>query len=175
MDNTTPVTYEVPRSRLLPTLILFIFILCLFYTLFLVFQRAGLKSSVEDLVAEKSNVERKIEVLNDQQIQELFAAQELKNKLDENTLRWSGVLNNLQALTPVNVFLSNYALNEDFSITLSGFGDDYGSVADLISAMSESDDFQGPFVPSVSQGSTSDGQSVVSFSMTVTLAGQSSE
>lgn len=172
MDNTTASTYEVPRSRLLPTLILFLFILGLFYALFLFFSRSGLRSSIETLTEAKNATERKIEVLNDQQIQELFAAQELKNKLEEDTLRWSTVLSNLQALTPVNVFLSSYALGEDLSITLNGFGDDYDSVADLISAMESSDDFEGPFVPSVSLGTTNDGQSVVSFSMTVTLAGQ---
>lgn len=173
MDNTTPqATYEVPRSRLLPTLILFVFVLGLLYTLFLVFQRMGLKGSVEDLKTNKTAVERKIEVLNDQQIQELFVAQELKNKLDENTLRWSSVINSLQTLTPVSVFISSFAFSEDRSVTVSGFGDSYGSVADLISALDSSSDFVGPFVPSISQGTTSDGQSVVSFSMTLELSPQ---
>ena len=168
MDNL-PSTYEAPRGRLLPTLVLFVFILGLFYTLFLVFSTFSLKRAVAGLEENKSTMQRKIEVLNDQQIQELFTAQQLTERLEENAVRWSQVLTSLQTLTPVGVFFSTYALSEDGTIQVNGYGESYASVADLISAMEKAETFVGPFVPSVTAGSTSDGRSIASFTLNIQL------
>lgn len=169
MDNTIPSTYEAPRGRMLPTLVFFVFVLGSFYALYLLFSTYSLKSSVTDLEDNKAEVQRKIEVLNDQQIQSLYNAQILSGKLEENATRWSQVLTNLQTLTPVGVYFASYGLNDDGSIQVTGYGDSYGSVADLISAMEKTEDFTGPFVPSVTLGKTTDGQTVASFSLSIHL------
>lgn len=169
MDNTTSSTYEAPRGRLLPTLVLFAFVLGSFYALFLLFTTYSLKNSVSQLEENKAEMQRKIEVLNDQQIQELYTAQILSDKLAEDAIRWSQVLTSLQSLTPVGVYFASYGLNEDGSIQVTGYGDSYGSVADLISAMEKTEDFTGPFVPSVTAGKTSDGQPIASFSLSIHL------
>lgn len=168
MDNL-PSTYEAPRGRLLPTLVLFVFVLGLFYTLYLFFGTYSLKRSVANLEDDKTELQRKIEVLNDQQIQELYTAQQLNDQLEESSTRWSQVLTSLQTLTPVGVFFSNYSLNEDGTIQVTGYGDSYASVADLISAMEKTESFVGPFVPSVTAGKTVDGQSIASFTLNIHL------
>ncbi len=168
MDNI-PSTYEAPRGRLLPTLVFFLFVLGLFYTLYLLFSTYSLKRSVSDLESNQSEMQRKIEVLNDQQIQELYAAQLLSDQMEEDAVRWSQVLTSLQNVTPVGVFFAGYSLNEDGTIQVNGYGESYGSVADLISAMEKAEAFIGPFVPSVTAGQTSDGQSIASFSLSIHL------
>lgn len=162
--------YEVPRSRLLPTLVVFVFVVGLLYTLFLVFDRFSLNGDIETLQAEKTDTENKITALQDEQIEELFVAQQLKDKVEAGSIQWSKVIRSLQDLTPVAVFLSSYGTSEDGSIQVSGLGDSYGSVADIISAMQKSSDFTDVFAPSVTSGTTSDGQPVVSFSLKLLYA-----
>lgn len=169
MDNTMPSVYEAPRGRLLPTLVLFTFVLGSLYAMYLLFSSYSLKHSVSQLESDKAEVQRKIEVLNDQQIQELYNGQLLSEKLAENSTRWSQVLTSLQNLTPVGVYFASYGLNEDGTIQVTGYGESYDSVADLISAMEKADDFIGAFVPSVTAGKTTDGQSIASFSLTIHL------
>lgn len=164
--------YEVPRSRLLPTLVIFVFVLGLLYTLFLVFQRYSLKSSIEALAAEQADLENQIDALRAEQIEELFVAQELKEKVEDAAIQWSKVIRSLQDYTPVTVFLSSYSAMEDASIQVSGLGDSFGSVADTISALTKSTDFTDVFVPSLTLGTTSDGQTVVSFSLQLLYSGQ---
>jgi len=162
--------YELPRSRLLPTLVVFVFVLGLLYTLFLVFDRFSLNGEIEALQAQKIDTENKIASFRDQQIEELFVAQELKDKVEARSIQWSKVIRSLEDLTPVAVFLSSYGTSEDGSIQVSGLGEDYGSVADIISALQKSSDFTDVFAPSVTSGSTTDGQSVVSFSLQLLYA-----
>lgn len=162
MDNT----FEAPQGRLLPTLVAFVFVLGLLYTLFLVFEQYSLNRSIASLQADEAKVQGQMEVLNSQQVAEIYVAQQVKDKLEASVLRWSGVITNLQHLTPVGVFLSSYGISEDGGIQLSGVGDGFGSVADMIAALNGSTDFVDVFVPSVTQGSTSDGQTVATFSLT---------
>jgi hypothetical protein len=162
MDNT----FETPQGRLLPTLVAFVFVLGLLYTLYLAFTQYGLKGTIEDLGAQKEKLTGQIEVLKDQQVAEIFVAQELKDKLELLAVRWSTVVTQFNQLTPVGVFLSSYGISSEGSIQVSGVGDDFDSVASIIAALTDSEDFTGAFVPSVTQGTTSDGQSVATFSLT---------
>lgn len=168
MDNT----YEAPQGRLLPTLVAFVFALGLLYTAYLAFTQYRLKGALEDLSAQKTKLDGQIEVLKDQQVAEIFVAQEVKDKVEVSAIRWSTVVTNFQQLTPVGVFLSSYGINESGAIQVGGVGDEFGSVADIISALSASNDFTDVFVPSVTQGATSDGQEVVTFSLSVQAASE---
>lgn len=160
--------YDGPRGRLLPTLVVFLFILGLLYTLFLVFQKINLNGDIADLQAESEQVQAKIGTLKADQIEELVVAQDLKKRIEDIQILWSKALNNVEDLTPVGVFFSSYSVGEDRSIQLSGLGNDYGSVASVISSLQKSHDFTDVFVPSITLGKTSDGQTVVSFSLELT-------
>lgn len=157
--------YEAPRGRILPTLVVFIFVLGVLYTLFLVFQQINVNGNIKDLEAGKVDTQAKIDELRAEEIEELFVAQELKDRLEEATVEWSKVVRSLQDLTPVAVFLTSYSLSEQGGIQVSGLGDSFGSVADTISSLQKASDFAGVFVPSVTSGTTSDGQSVVTFTL----------
>lgn len=159
-------TYEAPQGRLLPTLVIFLFIVGVLYTLFLLFQQYNLNKDLESVDASIGDVNLEIETLKQEEIEELFVAQELKDRISEASLRWSKVIRQIQDLTPVSVFVSSYsASSADGGVQISGLGDSFGSVADMISSLSDSPDFSGVFVPSVTVGTTSEGQKVVSFSL----------
>lgn len=157
--------YEAPRGRLLPTLVVFLFALGVLYTLFLVFQRMNVNGNIEELEARKLEVQAQIDELRAEEIEELFVAQRLKDLLEENSVEWSKVVRSVQDLTPVAVFLTSYSIDENGGIQVSGLGDGFGSVADIISSLQKSADFENVFVPSVTAGTTSDGQPVVTFSL----------
>ena len=143
----------------------FVFVLGILYTLFLFFSRFNAKGDIETLEAEKLDVQNKIEALQAEEIEELFVAQGLKESVGNASIEWSKVVRSLQDLTPVTVFLSSYSTMEDGLVQLTGLGDTFGSVADSISALQGSADFTDVFVPSITLGTTSDGQSVLSFSL----------
>lgn len=158
-------SYEAPRGRLLPTLVVFAFVLGVLYTLFLVFQRMGVNGNIEDLEAQKLDLQAKIDELRAEEIEELFVAGQLKERLEESSVAWSKVIRSVQDLTPVTVFLTSYSIADSGQIQMSGLGDSFGSVADTITSMQKASDFANVFVPSVTAGTTSDGQSVVTFTL----------
>lgn len=157
--------YEAPRGRLLPTLVVFLFVIGVLYTLFLAFQNMSVKGKIETLETQKVDVQAKIDELRGQEIEELFVAQQLKDLLETNTVEWSKVVRSVQDLTPVAVFLTSYSISEDGGIQLSGLGDGFGSVADIIASLQKSSDFANVFVPSITAGTTADGQPVVTFTL----------
>lgn len=161
MDNQ----FEAPKGRLLSTVVIFVFAVVVLYTLFLLFQQFSFGRSVSKIEGRILELETQISTLKDDQIEELYVAQQLDDLVSENMIHWSLVIKKLEDLTPVTVFFSSYSGSRDGSIQLSGLGDSYGSVSDVISALTESSDFIGTFVPSVTLGTTSDGQEVVSFSL----------
>lgn len=163
MDNT----YQAPRGRLLPTLVVFLFVGGLLYGLFLVFERHQLQNSLTSIQENKDKLQQQIEVLKDDQIAQLYTAQQTQKKSEESIVRWSKIMTNLQNLVPVSVFVSSYGVNEDGTLQLSGVSDGLGSVADFIRVLDDSQDFNAPFVPTLSAGVTTDGQAVVSFSLAV--------
>ncbi len=160
-------SYQAPRGRLLSTLLVFCFAIGLLYTFFLIFKQATLKGDISELVESSETLETKIDTLKRKKIEELFIAQEIKNKVEASRVEWSGVIRDLQSLTPVTVFFNSMSGGDAGLLTLSGLSDSASSVADLIRALDESEDFSDVFVPSITQGRTSDGQSVVSFNLSI--------
>lgn len=163
MDNT----YQAPQGRLLSTLVVFFFVVGVLYTLFLVFQQGGIKRDLTKMEEQSQELQNKIETLEREQIRELFIAQEVKAAVEAERVPWSKVVRNFQDLTPVTVFFSSFSGGEGGSLMLSGLTDNAGSVADLIAAIDDSEDFVDGFVPSITEGTTVDGQTVVSFNLSV--------
>jgi Tfp pilus assembly protein PilN len=165
--HTTPMDkpFEAPSGRLLPTLVIFIFVLGVLYTLFLVFQQVSLNGSIKSIESQKADLETKIAELESQQIQELFVAQQLVDHIEDSAVAWSDVVRSLQDLTPVTVFITSYSAGGS-GVQISALGDSFGSVADIITSLEKAPNFEDIFVPSVTAGTTADGQSVVTFSLT---------
>ncbi len=160
-------TYEAPQGRFLSTIVIFLFVVGALYTLFLLFQTFNLNREVRKMNEEILNLEGSLAQLEEDQVEALFNAEGLVEEVKGVRIPWSQVIKQLQDLTPVNVFFSSYGASEDGAIQLSGLGDNYGSVAAVIEKLQNSENFQGVFVPSVTLGSTGEGQSVVSFSLQV--------
>jgi Tfp pilus assembly protein PilN len=159
--------FEAPKGRLMPTIVIFVFALALLYTFFLLFQQYSLNRNIEKVNEQIVAVNAEITALKSDQIEQLYSAKQVVEAVEADSVYWSQVIKKIQNLTPVTVFFSSYSGSGDGSLQLSGLGDSFGSVADAISSLSESPDFVDVFVPSVTLGSTSEGQQVVSFSLQV--------
>ncbi len=160
-------TYEAPRGRFLPALVIFVFVVGILFTIFLMIEQFALNRDMSRIEGQRLELEAEIGLLKEQQLEELFTAQEVKDLLEEEAVVWSKVIRKLQDLTPVTVFFSSYNAGSNGQVTLSGLGDSYAAVADVINAMNRSSDFANVFVPSVTLGTTGEGQEVVSFSLSV--------
>ncbi len=167
MDAPLP-SYEVPQGRLMPLLITVLFALGLLYSAFLFFRQTSLEATLEELHIHEAELARQISVLEEQDVEALFVAQETQAQFSKEVVRWSAVIRDLQRLTPVGVFFSNYGLSVDGSIRVSGLADSYDAVSDLILALNSADFFQGVFVPNVTLGTASDGRKIVSFTLSLT-------
>lgn len=163
MDNT----YQAPQGRFLPALVVFIFVVGVLFTLFLFIQQLVLNRDLNRIERDRLDLESEIALLREQQLQELFTAQEIKDILESEAVEWSKVIRQLQDVTPITVFFSTYSAGSKGSISLSGLGDSYAAVADVITAMERSSNFENVFVPSATLGTTGDGQEVVSFSLSI--------
>ena len=163
MDNS----YQAPQGRLLSTLVLFFFVIGILYTLFLIFQQANLKGDLVRIEDQSAELQIKIETLEREQIQTLFVAQEIKDGVEATRITWSKVIRKFQDLTPVTGFFSSFSGGNDSELNLSGLAYSADSVADMLSVLELSDDFSNAFVPSVTEGTTSEGQTVVSFNLSV--------
>ncbi len=152
----------------MPLLITVLFALGLLYSAFLFFRQTSLEATLEELHIHEAELARQISVLEEQDVEALFVAQETQAQFSKEVVRWSAVIRDLQRLTPVGVFFSNYGLSEDGSIQVSGLADSYDAVSDLILALNSADFFQGVFVPNVTLGTASDGRKIVSFTLSLT-------
>lgn len=156
-------SYEAPKGRLLTTVIIFVFIVAILYTLFLWFQNSSANRELTRLDSEISKIQLDIENLKSQQIQELVVAEEIIATVEARSITWSKVIRKLEDLTPVGVFFRTYSGGETGDIEITAIGDGYGNVADVIRILVDSDDFDEVFVPTVALGTSSDGQQIVSF------------
>ncbi len=157
--------YEAPKGSLLPTFVVFLFVLVLLYGLFLFTQQLILKREINRAEADVTSIEEQLEVYEKDRVQEISNARDISERVKASRILWSGVVKRIQALTPSSIFYSSYTASEEGEIQLAGYGSTYESVAGAISQMYLSSDFDGTFVPSISQGNAGDGQSVASFSI----------
>lgn len=165
MDNT----YQAPQGRLLSTLVIFCFVVGVLYTLFLVFKQANVNGDIATAEENSIELQTKIETLERDAIQTLFVAQEVKEGVEATRIAWSKVIRKFQDLTPPAIFFSSFSGGKAGELSLSGLADSADSVADMISVLGSSDDFSDAFVPSVTEGTTVEGQTVVSFNLSVNV------
>jgi Tfp pilus assembly protein PilN len=163
MDNV----YKAPQGRLLPSLVVLLFVLGVLYTFFLLASQWNLNRGMTRIVEERAVLEEKLAAFEKQQVGELYQAQQVVDMVESEEILWSQVVKKLQDVTPITVFFSSYSASDSGDLVLSGLADSYGAVSDVIAALEKSSDFASVFVPTVTLGSTGDGQQVVSFSLNV--------
>ena len=135
--------------------------------MFLVFEQMQAKRELKRLDEEIVSVQAGIDELKDQRVEELIKATEIVDSVKARAIVWSKVLRKLNDLTPVGVFFRSYGGSETGDLEISGLGDTYENVADVIRILDASEDFGDVFVPSIAVGTTTDGQQVVSFGLQV--------
>lgn len=158
-------SYEASGGRLLSTCVIIVFLAGLLYGAFLFFRQRNLTNEIERIAEEKSKVETLIADLRADQVEEVLYAKEMSERIKEASLKWSKIIRRLQDLTPVSVFYKAYAGTKDGKIQVSALGDGYSSVSGVIATLESSDDFENIFVPSVSIGTTSEGNEVSTFTI----------
>ena len=157
--------YEAPTGRLLSTLVIFVFVIGSLYTGFLFFKQSSLNSEIDRIATSKTQLETQINQLKAEQVTEVLSAQSLSEKVLASSIKWSKVVKKLQDLTPIGVFYKAYTAAKDGTIAVSALGDTYSSVSSVISTIQKSKNFTDVFVPSVTQGTTSEGKQLVTFSI----------
>lgn len=157
--------YAAPQGRLLSTLSLFLLIVLGFYAVYLFLVQRSLNGDLQDQADRRSQIEAEMDALRSDQTEELFVAQGQKDLVEAQAVTWSRVLRALDDITPVTVFFNSYSTGSNGALQLSGLSDSYASTADLIRVLENSDEFVQVFVPSLTLGSTAEGQDVLSFSL----------
>lgn len=158
-------TYNAPKGRVITTIVIFAFVVFTIFTLFVWFQKLGYDREVKRLDTSISELQSQVDELKSQQVEELVFARNIVESVHGRAIPWSKVLKKLGDLTPVGVFYRTYSGGESGDVELTGLSDSYESTANVIKVMVDSEDFEDVFVPSVALGTTSDGQTVVSFGL----------
>lgn len=164
-------SYQAPRARLLPVLVIFAFILALLYTGFLVFKKLSLSKESDRLATRIDDAKAEIQSMESDQLQELIYAQNMIDQVEERALTWSKIIRKLQELSPVGIFYSSYTASTG-NVQLIGIADSVTSVANLITNMELSEDFNLVFIPTLSRAITADGEEVLSFTLELQLLSQ---
>ncbi|MEK7145830.1 MAG: hypothetical protein AAB802_01455, partial [Patescibacteria group bacterium] len=81
-------SFEAPQGRLISTLIIFVFVIVLLYTLFLVFQNITVKAEISRINKETASLESEIAALKEEQIQELVVAENVTELLETRVVTW---------------------------------------------------------------------------------------
>lgn len=160
-------SYQAQSSRLLPTIIVFVLVIGILYTSFLFFKGRSLKSELARIGDEKIETQNTIDDLKEDQIEEFLVAQDLTEKIEATSTKWSQVIKRLNDLAPVAVFYRTYAGSDDGTIEISGLAENYASVSDTIKALEDSGLFDEVFAPSVNLGRSSDGREIITFTLQV--------
>lgn len=157
--------YQAPGGRLLPTIIIFVFVIGLLYTSFLLIKSHSLKKEIARIEDQKISVQSEINKFKSQQIEEFLNAQSLSEKVKANSIKWSTLIKRIQDLAPVAVFYRSYSGSEDGVVDISALAENYEAVSDTIKALKNAKEFVDVFVPGVTLGKASDGQEIVSFNL----------
>ncbi|HAU40292.1 MAG: hypothetical protein UV80_C0001G0050 [Candidatus Peregrinibacteria bacterium GW2011_GWF2_43_17] len=125
-----------------------------------------LDAKVLDADSQIANLTTQVDELEAQNLSEVSLAQQLLANVEATEIKWSAVITDLIATTPLSVYYSSYSGSEDGKVTVAGLADSYAAVSDLIDALSGKDAFVGVFVPSVAATGSEDNPDMASFNLT---------
>lgn len=175
-DKTVSVLNEGPKSKSLLMVLAGISVLIIVaLALYLGLQKASLNEEQNRLRGEIASLQEEITALEGQKVEAAQLAQQWLNLLEEEEIRWSLVLSQVQSLIPYDAttnrdkieFLS-YSGSEDGRITMNAKTrslrtEPFPDVAELIEVFNDSSFFSNATVPSITRAETNDGSKVASF------------
>lgn len=136
---------------------------------YVLMSKANLVSGIADADTQIANLEEQVASLEAQSLDDVTVAQSVIASVEASEMIWSGVVSDLLAVTPMDIYYVSYSGNEDGSVTVNGFGDSYVSVSGLIDALSGEKNFIDAFVPSTAMSSSEVGD-MASFSLNFTYS-----
>ena len=146
-----------------------VFIAMIAYGGYVFMSKVNLESGIVDADTQIANLEEQVTSLEAQSLDNVTVAQSVIASVEASEMIWSGVVSDLLALTPMDIYYVSYSGNEDGSVTVNGFGDSYASVSGLIDAISSEKNFVDAFVPSTAMSSSETGD-MASFSLNFTYS-----
>jgi len=144
-------------------------------------QALAAESEVNSLEQEITKANNTLDELNQSDVVLAQRSIGALEKIEATEVKWSGVLDTITKIAPTDVeekrkivnFLS-YSGGQDGQLTFNvqtlnseNVERLLGYVADIIDVFEESPDFNNPFVPSISKAQTSEGDSTLSFILSV--------
>lgn len=154
---------------LLTICLIFVLIASLAFAGYLYFQKSKIQKTYAEKQTELTTLNTQIESLNNQKISYIVNSNELKKRLVDE-IRWSKVIENLNKITPKEVFYRSYSGNKSGEIFLSSISKDLPTITKLIDVLVSKDYLSKVFVPSISKGTSSSGTTQYTFSLKLNYA-----
>lgn len=162
-DRDTFETYERGTFGLFSFLLIFVFFAALGFSGYYAFIRFNLDREIGTLETTFQEDQKKIQTLQEDQLNRLALAEKAGKYLKENAVIWSDALQTLLVITPKEVMYSSYSVDEKAHIILNALTSSLFNASRVIRILEDSSHFEMVFAPSISQGITSEGQKVVTF------------
>lgn len=163
--------YAVDGRRLgfIEYLSILVFIVFVAATAFIFVQNARAQSENDAIKKELQTVNAQIDDLNKKNIQKLAATYKFLQSVKDNEIKWSRIIDHLEALTPEGVHFNSYVGTEGKDISITVEAETIGLVIDTINKFTGSSSLDEVFVPSVNKGVTSQGDKLYSFTLNTSL------
>ena len=130
------------------------------------FQKVQVNQAIASVQEQTQTVQGQLDKIEEQKLDAIIAAQEIVDRVDATSIKWSKVITNLIAVTPLDIFYRSYSAAADGRMNLSVITDTYDAAAHLISILDNDSQFSKPFVGSITRGTTETGGEVVNFGIT---------
>lgn len=158
------------------------FVLVLGYGGVLFFQNSSASSDLQQVSEELSDLQKKKQQYDNQNVLEAINAKKTLEKVDTNSFKWSKVIRDIRKTLPkdddepiVDIISYSGSTTNEISMnvkTLAGSDTTYFDVADFIRAFDQSGIFKDTFVPSISKGVDKEGRQILTFLVTTTYVPQ---
>ncbi len=156
------------------------------WSLYLALTKTAITGAQKQMASDIASLQKNVDILKEQKVEATQLAREWISSLDKDEIRWSGVINGLHKLVPLDVvtqkpkiqFLS-YSGNRGGKLTLSAqtmeaSADPFADVAELLRVFNTSSFFRDAYVPSLTRSVSQAGNTVLSFTFDVVYSEQSS-
>jgi len=164
--NPKDLMYTQRRFSLLNFISFVVFAGVLVFGGYTYMSKSALDAKIADTDATIGDLTAQVEELEAQNLSEVSLAQQLLTNVEATEIKWSSVITDLIATTPLSIYYSSYSGSEDGKVTVAGLADSYSAVSDLISALSGNDSFVDIFVPSTATTGSEDSPNMASFNLT---------
>ncbi len=150
--------------NLITILLIGIFILSILFGIYSYISKTRLiseKTGKENSVIAMKN---QIKSMEEKSLPQLVSANELKKRLDSE-IKWSEAIKKISSITPKEVFYRSYSANKSGNISLAALTSGVDKITTLIDTMTKTNYLSDVFIPTISKGTNSSGQTEYSFSL----------